>query len=293
MSDKTFGVKVSDELYDRVKSMIEISGISSKEWFEKAVALTEIQNLKEGSGDYKQDLSELDLHTKRIYELVANMLQRADYLKMDAVKGLEEKLESRDITITELQTSVKKLNEDLKQAQDASTQAESNNKDLSEQLESFRAANDNNQALIQEYKEKIDTLSSLVNQYKGYATENVELKEKHSTEKEQMKAEFEQKESRMVSSIEELKATTHDQDDLIRQLQEKLNRAIEDHKNEIEALKANQVNQLTQLTDKKDVEKDRAVLEIERKYQEKLEKAHDQFNEKLARLYEKLDQKED
>ncbi|WP_256239167.1 hypothetical protein [Bacillus sp. EB600] len=37
MSDKTFGVKVSEEIYDKVKNMIDVSGISSKEWFEKEV----------------------------------------------------------------------------------------------------------------------------------------------------------------------------------------------------------------------------------------------------------------
>lgn len=292
MSDKTFGVKVSEELYDRVKNMIEISGGNAKTWFEKAVSLTAVQDLKDGSGAYKQDLSELEVHTTRIYELVANMINRAEYMKMGAVKELEGKLDSRELTITELQGNVKKLSEDLKRLEEVSQQAENDKKELTELLEGARAVNDNNQALIQEYKEKIDTLSSLVNEYKGYATENVEIKSKHAAEMEQMKAAFGEKESRMISSIEELKMTVRDQDALIHQLQEKLTRAIGNHENEVEALKANQVNQLTQLTDKKDLEKDRAILEIERKYQEKLEKIHEQYNEKIAGLYERLETKE-
>jgi chromosome segregation ATPase len=289
MSDKTFGVKVSEELYDKVKGMIDVSGISSKDWFEKAVALAGVQNLKDGSGAYKQDLSELEVHTTRIYELVANMIQRADYMKMDAVKELEGKLESRELTITELQGTVKKVSEELKRFEEEFKQSEIHKKELSEQVESFRSANDNNRALIQEYKEKIDTLSSLVNQYKGYATENVELKEKHASEKERMKVDFEEKESRLASSIEELKETARDQATTIEQLQGNLNQAVQDHKKDMENYKINHVSQLTQLTDKKELEKERAILEIERKYQEKLEKAHDQYNEKLTRLYEKLD----
>jgi DNA repair exonuclease SbcCD ATPase subunit len=292
MSDKTFGVKVSEELYEKVKSMIDVSGVSSKDWFEKAVALTAVQNLKDGSGAYKQDLSELEIHTTRIYELVGNMINRAEYLKMDAVKELEGKLESRELTITELQGSVKKLTEDLKQLEEESKQSASDKKELSEQVESFRSANDNNQALIQEYKEKIDTLSSLVNEYKGYATENAELKEKHSAEKEQMKADFGEKESRMTSSIEELKSTARDQATLIEQLQEGLDKTVQHHQNELDNQKVNFENQLTQLTDRKDLERDRAILEIERKYQEKLEKIHEQYNEKLAGLYERLETKE-
>jgi chromosome segregation ATPase len=292
MSDKTFGVKVSEELHEKVKNMIDVSGGNAKAWFEKAVALVAVQELKEGSGNYKQDLSELEVHTTRIYELIANMIQRAEYMKMDAVKDLETKLESRDLTITELQSTVKKLTEDNKQLEEAAKLSDNEQKELGEQLESFRSANDNNQALIQEYKEKIDTLSSLVNEYRGYATENAELKAEHVAEKDRMKVEFDQKESRMGSSIDELKETVRDQEALINQLQEKLDQAVENHIKELENLKVNHVNELTQVSDKKDVEKDRAVLDIERRYQEKLEKAHDQYNEKLTRLYEKFEMKE-
>lgn len=292
MSDKTFGVKVSEELYEKVKDMIDVSGISSKEWFEKAVAMAAVQNLKSGAGDYKPELSELEIHTTRIYELISSMIQRSEYMKMDAVKGLEGKLDSREIIISELQGDVKKLADDSKLLEEQAQQATSAKKELVDQVESFQSMNENNQALITEYKEKIDTLSSLVNQYKGFATENEELKTSNIAEKEQMKAEFGEKESRLLSSIEELKTTARDQATSIEQLQGKLNHAVQEHKKEIEDSKAKQVNQLTQLADKKELEKERAVLEIERKYQAKLENSHDQYNEKLTRLYEKLDRKD-
>src|SRR6184192_346640 len=293
MSDKTFGVKVSEEVYEKVKNMIDISGISSKEWFEKVVAVSEVQSLKDGSGDYKQDLTELEKHTTRIYELVTNMIQRANYLKDDAMKGLETKLESRELTISELQGNVKTLKDELKRLEEDSKQSENDKQALTEQVEGLRSTNDNNQALIQEYKEKIDTLSSLVNEYKGFATENIELKEKHVAKKEQMKSEFEQKVSNLESSIHQLKATVQDQRQQIEQLTEKLSNTIQANEKETESLKVNFENKLTQLTNAKDLERERAILEIERKYQEKLQEVHDQYNEKLTRLYEKFDRNED
>jgi chromosome segregation ATPase len=278
MSDKTFGVKVSEDLHDKVKSMIDSSGLSSKEWFEKAVALTEVQELKTGSPDYKQDLSELEIHTMRIYELVANMIQRSNYIKDDAVRDLNEKLNSRDFTISNLQGSVKEFQERLSELEEETKQNVADKEDLVNQLEGQRSINTNNQALIQEYKEKIDTLSSLVNQYKGYATENAELKESFAADKESITTEFQQKESQLVSSVEELKATVSGQQDQI----EKLNQTNE-------SLRINQENELTRLTESKDLEKERAVLEVERQYQEKLQEIHNQYNEKLARLYEKFE----
>jgi chromosome segregation ATPase len=287
LADKTFGFKVSDELYEKVKMMIENSGSSSKEWFERAVALAEVQDLKEGSPDYKQDLSELEVHTTRIYELVANMIQRAHYIKEDAIRELAEKLNSRELMISSLQADVKALQDRLYQLDAEAKQAISEKDELNKQLEEQRGVNANNQALIQEYKDKIDTLSSLVNQYKDYATENTDLKEeianlkeRFAAEKDTLLAEFEQKESQWELSIEELKSTVHDQEDQI----EKLNR-------ENEVQKVNHVNELNRLTEAKDLAKERATLEIERKYQEKLQEIHEQYNEKIARLYEKFELK--
>ena len=107
MADKTFGVKVSEELQEKVQNMISGSNLTAKEWFEKAIALVEVNELKEGASDYTQDLNELEAHTTRIFDLVANMLKRANYLKQNETKGLLEKLEKRDTIITEYQEKCK------------------------------------------------------------------------------------------------------------------------------------------------------------------------------------------
>jgi chromosome segregation ATPase len=208
------------------------------------------------------------------------MIQSANYLRDDAVRGLESKLESRELTISELQGNIKDLKEALKRLEEETKQAEEDKQALSEQVEGLRSTNENNLALIQEYKEKIDTLSSLVNQYKGFADEE---------EKAKIIADFKAKGDRLVASNEELSQIVRDQQDSI----EKLNNNIQIHEKEAEYLKVNHVNELTQLTDRKDLEKERAVLEIERKYQAKLEKIHEQYNNKVAALFEKLDRHEE
>jgi chromosome segregation ATPase len=278
MSDKTFGVKVSEELYDRVKNMIENSGDNAKEWFEKTVAVAELQSIKQGASDYNQDLNELEIHTARIYELISNMIQRSIYIKDHAVQEVAEKLEQRESIIGEYQEKAKTAGEELKLVKESLTAAEQEKDELEKQLESQLAAFENNQSLIHEYKEKIDTLSSLVNRYKGYADENADLKTKFADEKKAMTADFQQKEGRYVSSIQELKETVHNQ-------QEELKRKDA----EKESLKVNFENQLTQLTNQKDLEKERAILEVRQEYQEKLQEIHNQYNEKLAGLYAKFE----
>jgi chromosome segregation ATPase len=292
--EKTFGFKASDDDHSSFEEAFQLSGFTSKdEWMKSLISKERLDNIKEGHQEYKQDLNELQMHTSRIYELTANMIQRANYLQDAAVRGLDEKLASRDLTITELQNNVKTLKEQLSAAEEGFKQNEGEKTELSGQLEEMRAANSNNQDLIKEYKEKVDTLSSLVNEYKGYAAENVELKQAHTAEKEQMKTEFAEKESEMVSSIEKLKATARDQAALIEQLEAKLNKAVEDHKGELENQKVNFNNQLTQLTDRKELEKERAILKVEREYQAKLAALQEQYNEKITRLYEKLDKNDE
>lgn len=293
MADKTFGVKVSEELYDRVKAMIENSGDNAKDWFEKAVSMTELQSIKQGAADYSQDLNELEIHTARIYELISNMVQRSIYIKDNAVNEVADKLQQREAIIGEYQEKARAAGEELKTTKESLTALEQEKEEVSKQLESQLATLENNQSLINEYKEKIDTLSSLVNQYKGYAAENVELKKSYAAEKEQMKEEFTQKERELKTSIIDSRKIIEDQRKQVEQLTERLGNTIQANEKEIDSLKVNFGNQLTQLTTTKDLEKERAILEVERKYQEQLQEIHDQYNEKLSRLYEKFDRNED
>ena len=72
-----------------------MSDLTAKDWIEKAVALYEINSLKDCiSGDYSNSLAELEVHTTRIYTLISNMVARSTYLKDHAVKEVTDKLEA-------------------------------------------------------------------------------------------------------------------------------------------------------------------------------------------------------
>ena len=76
MADSTFNVDSGDDFHQKEMQMIDSSGVTPKEGFDKEVALTEIHDLIEAGGDHKQDFSELEALTSRINELVANMIRR-------------------------------------------------------------------------------------------------------------------------------------------------------------------------------------------------------------------------
>lgn len=81
MADKTLGFKVTEEVYDKAKAIIDTSGLTAKDWWKKT-ALYELNSLKDGiSGDYSNDLAELEVHTTRIYALISNMVARLHIFK--------------------------------------------------------------------------------------------------------------------------------------------------------------------------------------------------------------------
>ncbi|MFB6800486.1 hypothetical protein ACFCVU_04600, partial [Peribacillus butanolivorans] len=202
MADKTFDVKISDDLHNKVMRMINSSGVTSKEWFEKAVVLTEIHGLNIAVGDHNEYFSELEVHTTRIHELVANMIKREVYLKEELatknedIASIATSLENNNNEIAELQKQIDEMRttnvnnyslngvlsrlvaeqeiqlKDLKEVISTKEKvivsfAESlenstkENAELHKQVDAMKVTNKNNQSLIGEYKDKINSLSGL------------------------------------------------------------------------------------------------------------------------------------
>lgn len=266
MADKTFGVKVSEEMYDKAKMVIESSGVSSKDWFEKAVALYEMNSIKQGSSDYTQDLSELEHHTTRMYELIVNMIQRSVYLKDYAVKDISDKLESKEAIILDFQQQLVQLKEEIKSKTDMINYLEGLEKDSKEKLKTNETTLENNQALIAEYKEKNDTLNGLVAKYQAYADEN-----------EQLKIEFSKEKSELIeqANAAETKSNALQQD-------------LAEAQKTLTAEKQKFEDALQLSIERKNLEREKALVELERQQQAQIAKINEQHNEQIQTLYAEI-----
>lgn len=266
MADKTFGVKVSEEMYEKVREVIESSGTSSKEWFERAIALYEMNAIKQGSSDYTQDLTELEHHTTRMYELIVNMIQRSVHLKEHAVKEVADKLGSKEAIITELQQQNQQFKQEMTAKKEGILAFEEQVKELEEKILANQTMLENNQALISEYKDKNDTLSGLVTKYQGYAEENEALKKTFEIEKTEWmkqsnadKVAFEEK----ISELSQEKQTVSEEIRVLRL--------------DFEQAKANHERELSILTERKELECEKAVVEAERMHNEEVRKLYDEM----------------
>lgn len=266
MADKTFGIKVSEEMYEKAKLVIESSGVSTKDWFAKAVALYEMNAIKQGSTEYTQDLNELEHHTTRIYELITNMMQRSIYLKDSAVKEVSDKLTEKEAVINEFQQQIVSFKEELKTKTLLHKQLEAEHKETIEKLKSMETTLENNQALIAEYKEKNDTLSGLLAKYQTFADENEELKRQHADE---------------ISTFTiQLSAAEQSLNATIQRLEETQTQLRSDKQKHEEALQL--------ALERKEIERERALVALERDKQAQITSLNEQHNEQIRKLYDEI-----
>lgn len=273
MADKTFGFKVTDEVYDRAKMVVDASGLSSKEWFENALAMYEVKSLQSTAPEFARNLNELELHTTRIYDLVVNMVQQSMHFKDSAVQEVAAQLTKKEALVNELQ-------EKLQTTKEYVATLETENKNQNElleqaqgQLEESRKSIENSQLLISEYKEKNDSLTGLVAKYQGYAEENEQLKTVHAREKNEL-IENAQNEKNILEQA--LKASETEKEaaaSKVRQLEDQLAAAT---------VKAEQ--DVSLLTERHELALERALVQVEREYQQKLQEQLDKYNDRVAEL---------
>lgn len=254
--DTTISFKIEEELREKAQDLIKASGLTAKDWFQKAIAMSELQSIKEGATDYASDLTELEIHTTRIFELVNNMVQKSIYLKDNAVSNLETLLEQqREITSNfqfKFKTAVDEKNQALAELRNLEDKINNNIK----QVEEIKNVAETNQLLFNEYKEKNDVLTGLVAKYQASANENEQLKE----------------------TINQLKQQTNDQQTLNKELEQRMNSLVEVHKTALERLE-----------ERKDLEHEKSLLQAERTHQTAITNANNEYSQKIQSLYEQLE----
>ncbi|MFP5109609.1 hypothetical protein ACSU6B_23065 [Neobacillus sp. C211] len=253
----TVGFNVTDEYKDHVKQLIANMGLEAEPgtWFKKAVSLMELQNIQEGS-EFAEDLKEFEGHALRLYEIMDNIVKRGLYKRDEAVRKIQQDLDQKEAELLTAQVKLNGAEEAVKTARSEKAAIEKINEDLLRELNDVRKTNESHEESIKLYKGKVDELSGIITEYKGFKEENQRLKKEHEAQLQEVRAE-------LISLNEANAELQQDLNDLNYQLKEK------------------------------DVERDRALLQLERQYQSKLASAHEEYNETLKGLYEQINSLKD
>lgn len=265
----TKSYKLSPELKEKLERLAADSGLETQEAFiEQLAALYELQQMKEGHGSgYAKQIEELEYHTRRSVELFIGVINTESAERLQMNQEHEEKLSDRAAVIFSQEQEIAELRKELKMRTDElermSKEKEAQAR-LNEQLET--AARDKG-LLVDQYREKVDTLSGLVSEYKEAAEENKTLHLEISR-----MTMFTEKQDGRISSLEAEMA------ELSKHTEEQMRQAEERHKELLE-----------RMTERKETEKEREVLKVRTEYQEKLEAAQTEATAKIRELYDQLE----
>lgn len=290
MADKTVSFKVSDDTSDQVKRLIEGSGLTAKDWLENAVSLYEVKTLGETAPEYTQSLSELEIHTTRIYELTVNMIKQAMYTKDEAVRDLDKKYKESLLESNKRAVELVELNKVAKQNQEGLLQSEQEVVKKEKELERAYATIENNQSLINEVQAKNEELAERVVEYTAYKVENDSYLEKMAQMKQEQeqvvneKFALENALTQMNETIEHEKAAAataiQKLTDEARANEQKL---VNQYKLEMAQLEENHQKVLELQAQQQHLALEKARLDLQSSYQEKLQAE----TERLQALHDK------
>lgn len=179
MADTTYSVKVSEDVQEKIKQLVDSSGISSKDFFSNMVANYELELTKKHTPILSNDITEIQQLTKRINNIFIGVGERIETLQTNHIIDIEEQIAKQQNLIDLLTQQVNdykssKLIDDKRMEGfivDKET-AEYKSLELFKKVNQLENINIKNDTIISEYKQKIDDLSSIVSEYKNAYEQN-------------------------------------------------------------------------------------------------------------------------
>jgi len=268
----TWSVKMTDGLKEKISGSLQESGLTGKEFME--VLLNTYEQVKKDRPEITPDLDELETLTKRICAIYVNVGERITTLLNDKDNSYKALVaEKTDLArtlqkrITELENSLKDKITIAKElaAEKDKIQEEKINLELRQQKEIQQLAeiNQSNKSLIEEYRQKNDTLTGLLAEYETYKNQIQELKKEVNLEK-----------IKRAGAEDKFKKA----EDALNKNKEKLFQAEERYKAQIESI-----------IEQQSFEKEKALLEQEKSLRNELQAEREEYNNRIKTLLDEIE----
>lgn len=240
MAEKTgqvLQIRTNEELVAKFKQMSEELEVPYGSALELLLQSYDIGQLKAVVPDRAKEIEEVEIITRRFLEIYQNSVQLNRTAEESIREGFAKQLAARDELIEKLKTEV----DDSKSARTASVSAL---QEMEREVISLRESSVTEKDLLQNYKERVESLSGLLTEYQSFKDENINLKkeiaaiqvtcDKYAKEiekanqeleriKEQRQIELEKLENKHSAMVNELKA----------EYQEKINDVRESYNNRL------------------------------------------------------------
>src|SRR5512135_892589 len=169
----TWGVKVTEDVKERLKKAMEDSGMEGKDFMESMVTFYQAHQTKERLPILAQDISELEIITRRIVTMYLGMGERIQTIVSEKEQQHRAREAQDQETIRVLHGKIQELEAAWHEAENARARSQQEAEALRKQQVSMEneyitkvngltELQNTNRALIEEYKEKNDTLTGLL-----------------------------------------------------------------------------------------------------------------------------------
>ncbi|MBW9158642.1 hypothetical protein [Clostridium tagluense] len=255
-NNNPFSVRMETDDKEKLIELIQESGKSSKEFMGILMGAYELNKVKMDIPEVAEDINHLEALTNQINNVYMNMAQRIQTIETSKTLQFNKDMEIYKSKIESLKVENEGLKID-KEAIGATLQDSFTvNEELKNQVKQFSEIMDSNKALIQEYKEKNDTLAGLVNEYKGFKNEN-----------ETIKCLLADSQARNIDLSNKINAKDMEMETL---------------KTKLEAAAADAPKEVKRTSELKDFEKEKALLAQEKLFNKKMQELQEESNKKIS-----------
>ncbi len=280
----TWGVKVSDELKEKLTNVMKDSGMEGESFAQQMLTVYMAEVLKQEKPQMAAEVQELQSLTQRIYSIYLNAAERTDNILQSKEETHTAELSRKENRIRELEDKLSIRESEYEVLVEAFNNASEDLREIEKQVNTLADMIESQKSVIAARDEKIDNLTDLVSTYQVHEKEYKELHVRFlELEKELINAN-----SIIKEKEAELNYLNHTSEQDRASYSSELQRILDNHKNEISHLKQNHTTEINNIKDKSLVEKDKALVENNIKHQEQLRAVSENLNNKIGSLQDRF-----
>jgi chromosome segregation ATPase len=273
MADVTWGVKVPEEIKEKIQNMMQDSQLSGKEFIESLLQAYALNKLKENQPLVAPDIDELQILINRIVSIYANLGERISNMIQEKDNLHENEVAEKINIIGLLGDKVDNLEKEKEKALDDKQLAETMAADMQKRIVEIEETVQTNKALVVEYKEKNDALNSIAAEYQQYKANF-----------ENLRSENQELHYNLKNTKTELENAQNTTESLKKKYDAEIKEKNEKHNED-----------LSRLTERMEIEKSKELFKLRNEYQSELESAHektvnlhDEYNSKIKVLLDQI-----
>jgi chromosome segregation ATPase len=280
---KPVSFRILEEDQEKFKQFASESGFNQAEAFKSLINTWEMAQAKTQIGDRAKDIETFQETINNLMGMFINSLAM-NQTSEERIRGdLSLELNTKDLTIQDLQTERNKLKENFKSIEETNKELLSNNKALNDEVKKIQKELDIKIETDKNQQEQISTLNGIVTEYKGYK----EINNKLDSENKRLLSEIAIKDNAVKQLEGELKNNADmisfykEQLDSSKEETKSLNKSISDKENSYKAdIKALEDKHKEDIAEAKESYKSTLESKV-KEYQEQLKKSELEFKEKL------------